>query len=119
MDFNRETNKTPDGVFLVQSDGQPNQLFLMEAKLNSRRYGEAAKQLQVYQDAAKKHPRYAKCSIIKVWAPYFQTRRGDSFESKKHQAAKDSIKFLLRRDNSLSFEFLWAEGSQAEGSAEI
>ena len=70
MDFNRETNKTPEGVFLVQSDGQPNKLFLMEAKLNSRRYGEAAKQLKVYQDAAKKHPRYAKCSIIKVWAPY-------------------------------------------------
>ena len=114
--FKTKTNKSPDGVFWVTSrdPSQPNQLFVLEAKLNALRYGDAAKQLQMYKEVAKDHPEYASSSITKVWALY--RTRAKSFWSRKHQEGQDSIKLLLRRD-SLTFESLWAEGAEAEGSA--
>ena len=119
--FKTKTNKSPDGVFQVTSSdpSQPNQLFIMEAKLNALRYGDAAKQLKMYKDVTKDHPQYASSSITKVWAPYHsRAKSSESFRSMKHQAAQDSIKIFLRKD-SLTFESLWAEGSETEGSAEI
>ena len=81
---------------------QPDEIVVMEAKVDDMRFGEAQQALKKYEDAVAKY--YPGCLLTKVYAPY--NLSAEQLESAKHNATKHSIKILRNRGDALSFELL-------------
>ena len=81
---------------------QPDEIVVMEAKMNNTGFWEAQQALKKYEDAVAKY--YPGCLLTKVYAPY--NLSAEQLESAMHNATKHSIKVLRNRGDALSFELV-------------
>ena len=85
---------------------QPDEIVVMEAKMNNKRFSEAQQALKKYEDAVAKY--YPGCllegTICLLYAPY--NLSAEQLESAMHNATKHSIKILRNGGDALSFELL-------------
>ena len=81
---------------------QPDEIVVMEAKMNNTGFWEAQQALKKYEDAVAKY--YPGCLLTKVYAPY--NLSAEQLESAMHNATTHSIKILRNRGDALSFELL-------------
>ena len=81
---------------------QPDEIVVMEAKMNNKRFSEAQQALKKYEDAVAKY--YPGRSLTKVYAPY--NLSAEQMASAMHLAKTHSIKILRNRGDALSFELL-------------
>ena len=81
---------------------QPDEIVVMEATMNNKRFSEAQQALKKYEDAVAKY--YPGRSLTKVYAPY--NLSAEQMASAMHLANTHSIKILRNRGDALSFELL-------------
>ena len=87
---------------------QPDEIVVMEAKMNNKRFSEAQQALKKYEDAVAKY--YPGCLVLThegiclLYAPY--NLSAEQMASAMHLAKTHSIKILRNRGDALSFELL-------------
>jgi len=106
-DFKRRSGLTPDAMFVLKplqnpTVPQPDEIVVMEAKMNNKRFSEAQQALKKYEDAVAKY--YPGRSLTKVYAPY--NLSAEQMASTMHLAKTHSIKILRNRGDALTFELL-------------
>ena len=98
---------TPDAVFVLTplqnpTVPQPDEIVVMEAKMNNTGFWEAQQALKKYEDAVAKY--YPGRSLTKVYAPY--NLSAEKMASAMLLAKTHSIKILRNRGDALTFELL-------------